>query len=374
MAGTASRNGLIGVRAGVTEPLLLSDLEDGGPGLRRVVHGYGTAGTWRRTFARYGTVLREILTALPRDLAVRTGKRSERIVRIDAGADPSPDATSLALYVHYAPSGQVSEMVRCQLRALRQAGFAVVFISCAAKIPDADWRAVGQICALSIQRRNFGLDFGAWHDAVPEVRRRWPNLSELMLANDSVLGPIHPMQPVFDALRSGGEGLFGLTESLQGGPHLQSYMLLAKGRPAVVDMAGFLEGLALSHSKWLLVQRGELRLARWMRGRGHRVAALYGYDRLVRAVLADPVERAWLADKSIAAGNIQLLRDWPVNPTQHLWHGLVACLGAPFIKTELIRRNPARLAGVASWPDLVPQDAPCGVVVLQAHLKMMRAE
>ena len=53
--------------------------------------------------------------------------------------------------------------------------------------------------------------------------------------------------------------------------------------------------MRMSHSKWLVVQRGELRLARWMRGRGHRVAALFGYRRLVAAALADPAERAQLA-------------------------------------------------------------------------------
>ncbi len=350
----------------MTEPLLLSDLREGGPGLRRVVHGYGTAGSWRRALRRYGAVLWEVLTALPRDLMARGGGTK----RIEAGTDPAPNAVRVALYVHYAPSGLVSEMVRCQLLALRQAGFAVVFISSAAVIRDADWQAVRGICALLMQRRNFGLDFGAWHDAVPEVRRRWPALSELMLANDSVLGPVHPMQPVIAALRSGGDGLFGLTESLQGGPHLQSYMLLARGRTAVVDLCGFLEALVLSHSKWLLVQRGELRLARWMRGRGHRVAAVYGYERLVRAVLARPEERRWLGDSE---GSVEQLMDWPVNPTQHLWHGLVACLGAPFIKTELVRRNPAHRPGVEKWPDLVPADAPCGIAVLQAHLAGMKA-
>ena len=53
---------------------------------------------------------------------------------------------------------------------------------------------------------------------------------------------------------------------------------------------GFLQALYVSHSKgcWC---RWEIRLARWMRRRGHRVAALFGYDRLVQAAVADPAER-----------------------------------------------------------------------------------
>ena len=133
---------------------------------------------------------------------------------------------------------------------------------------------------------------------MPEVRRRWPHPDELILANDSVLGPIHPLAPVIDTMRAGGEGLFGLTESLQGGPHLQSYFLLARGKAAVADLMGFLQTLYVSHSKWLLVQMGEIRLARWMRRRGHRVAAVFGYDRLVQAAVADPAERRRLMGSS----------------------------------------------------------------------------
>jgi lipopolysaccharide biosynthesis protein len=276
----------------------------------------------------------------------------------------------VALYAHYTASGRISEMVRYQVQALREAGFAVTFISASPTIPEDDWQDMRRLCALLIQRRNFGLDFGAWRDTVPEIRRRWPALRELMLANDSVIGPVYPMGPVVDALRSGGEGLFGLTESLQGGPHLQSYMLLARGQAAVTDILFFLETVFVSHSKWLLVQLTELRLARWMRRRGHRVAALYGYERTVRVALAEPRERARMVALTLAAG--RKLHDWPLNPTQHLWHILVTRFNAPFIKTELIRRNPARLPGITNWAAVVPPDSPCSLAVLERHLETMR--
>ena len=172
-------------------------------------------------------------------------------------------------------------MVRRQLAMLAEAGFAVVFITMAEQVPEADWQAARQHCALVAQRRNFGRDFGAWQDLAAEARRRWPGATELLLANDSVLGPILPLPPVLAALRAGGEGLFGLTESIQGGPHLQSYFLLARGAAATGDLFGFLATMRMSHSKWLVVQRGELRLARWMRGRGHawrRCSATTGWS------------------------------------------------------------------------------------------------
>jgi hypothetical protein len=271
-------------------------------------------------------------------------------------------------------------MVRRQVRVLCEAGFAVVFVTASATVPEDDWRSMRATAALVVQRRNFGLDFGAWRDVVPEVRRRWPALRELMLANDSVLGPVYPLLPVIHTMRAGGDGLFGLTESLQGGAHLQSYMLLARGEEAVSDLLRFLDRLFITHSKWLLIQLSELRLSRWMLRRGHRVAAVFGYERAIRAALRDPVECRRLADSHIRLRGLRelppdqayaTLLDWPLNPTQHLWHVLVTQFRAPFVKTELVRRNPGRLPGVTEWPMVVPPDAPCPLPVLEAHLAAM---
>src|SRR5690606_27844703 len=93
---------------------------------------------------------------------------------------------------------------------------------------------------------------------------------------------------------------------LQGGAHLQSWFLLARGARAVRELAGFLAQLRLSASKWRMVQRGEIALTPWLLQRGVRVAALYGYARAVEAALADPAERPrraarWKSGPSIRA-------------------------------------------------------------------------
>jgi len=365
-----------------TEPYVLDELSQQDPGLRRAIHGYSTAGTWRRLAYRTGQVALEIGGALPQDAWRRLRGGGPPLRRMEDGTDARPGAAAVALYVHFAASGQVSDMVLRQLALLAEAGFAIVFISMAEQVPEADWQAARQHCALVAQRRNFARDFGAWQDLAGEARRRWPAATELLLANDSVLGPILPLAPVLDAMRAGGDGVFGLTESIQGGPHLQSYFLLARGPAAVADLFGFLRDMRMSHSKWLVVQRGELRLARWMRGRGHRAAALFGYRRLVAAALANGAERARLAASHPALRDLEQLDPaarearllgQPLNPTHHFWHALVGGLGFPFLKTELIRRNPGRLPGIDGWRALVPPGSPCPVSVIETHLRGMDA-
>lgn len=350
------------------------------PGLARAIHGYSTAGTWRRLAKRAAWVLVEILRALPRDLARALRGAPPPILREAAGVDPRPAAGAVALYVHYSASGRVSRMVLEQLAILAAEGFAVVFITMAPAMPEADWQAVRARAAWVVWRRNFGLDFGAWRDLAPLAAARWPAATEWLLANDSVLGPIRPMAPVMAALRSEGDGLFGLTESLQGGPHLQSYFLLARGPAAVADLRRFLGGMWVSHSKWLVVQWGELRLARWMRGRGHRVAALFGYAQVMAAALSDAGQRARVAASHPKLAGLEaldpparaaLLAGRPLNPTQHLWHALATRLHFPFLKTELIRRNPGRLPGVDAWREVVPAEAPCTASLLSEHLDQL---
>lgn len=325
---------------------------------------------------------REVLTAVPRDFARILGRSAKPRLRMEPGVNRDADATQIALYVHYSATGQISEMVRCQVKLLAQFGFSIVFISMSDVIPRDDWQAIRQLAALVVQRPNFGLDWGAWRDLIPEVQRRWSTPTELLLVNDSVLGPIHPLAPAIDSMRAGGPGLFGLTESLQGGAHLQSYMLLIRGKAAVEDVMLFLRTLRISSSKWIMVRMSEVRLSRWMRRRGHRVAAVFGYERLVRATIADPDERRklialyWkpqnLAPISTEAV-IAALHFWPQNPTHHLWRVLVTKFHFPFVKTELIRRNPTAVSGVLNWPDLVPPESPCTLPVIKAHLATLTA-
>lgn len=366
----------------MTIPLCLTDLGQDSGSLRRVSHGYATARSWSGLARRAASVATEVIRAAPFDAIYSLGRRASPPQRLEEGVDPTPQATRIAAYVHFSSRGRISEMVRQQLRFLAEAGFAIVFISMSTDIPQPDWEAVRHICALAVQRRNVGRDFGAWQDVIPIIRQRWPKPQELLLVNDSVLGPVHPMQPVITAMRSGGDGLFGLTESLQGGPHLQSYMLLARGRAAVDDVMLFLEQAFVSRSKWLLIQFTEIRLGRWMRQRGHRVAAVFGYDRLLRAALADPDEVARLIthNRKFAVlrqmpleDQVALLHAWPLNPTHHLWHALVTQCGSPFVKRELVMRNPGKLPGVSDWAEVVPAEAPCSADMLRQHLETMRA-
>lgn len=280
----------------------------------------------------------------------------------EASEGQAPLTHSLALYLHWSPDGRISSMVRNQVRLWREAGFGCAFIT-NANPPAADWGAIAADTVLRVRRANVGRDFGAWRDAATIALERFGRPRELLLTNDSVLGPFLPLPPLVDAWRAGGDGFFGLTESLGGGAHLQSYALLGRGEVAVTEMLSHLRALRDSRSKWQLVQRGEIGLSQRMLRAGVPCWALFGQERL--AAFADAATRARIAPRYSSAVAFARV---PFNPCRHLWRELVEGMGYPYLKTELIRRNPGKLPGVENWRDVVPAAA---LPMIEEHLAMM---
>ncbi len=162
-----------------------------------------------------------------------------RLLNTWTGTDPLPHASSVAIYIHYSPCNRVSEMVLRQVKEYRSHGFTVIFVSMCRSLDMCDLERLRGITGLVLLRRNFALDFGAWHDVIPLLRGIAPDLCELLLVNDSVCGPLTSMFRIFKRFRAHGDGLFGLTENLAPRPHLQSYFLLARGKSAVADLMCF---------------------------------------------------------------------------------------------------------------------------------------
>ena len=309
-----------------------------------------------------------------------------RILESHPGAQTLRQAGSVAVFIHYAPRAEVSAMVLEQVRQLAAAGFAVVFLSMAPGLPAEALERLRPVTALALRRRNRGLDFGGWHDVVPLLRAEAPAMRELLLANDSLCGPIRPLAPLFRGLRAEGPGFFGLTESLAPRPHLQSYFLLARGRPAVRDALDFLGAYRVTASKRLTIRRGEIRFSAWMRERGHRVRAWCGYEAVERAALRSP--RARLRLRAVypflfdgipeggpgeIAGMAAALSRRPTNPTHLFWRELVESFGFPFVKTDLLLRNPLGVADPMRWAELLPAGEEAGRDTIEAHLAALSA-
>ena len=301
-----------------------------------------------------------------------------RITRVLPGADALAPSGSTAIYVHYAPTPRVSAMVLAQLRSYRALGFRILFVSMAPPLPAATLEQLAECVALVVQRRNVGLDFGAWQDMVPFLSTGLAGTNELLLVNDSVCGPLRPLHPILADMRAHGDGFYGMTESLAPTPHLQSYFLLARGDAAVGDVIDFLIGYRQTNYKRHVVQLGEIRLSHWMRARGHAVRASFGYQRTEATALRSPLARHRLrhlfphlfaAIEDQGDDFARCLQRHPLNPTHALWRELVEELGFPFLKTDLLLANPAGVSDLEAWPSLVQSQQQMPEIT--AHLALM---
>ncbi|WP_322966103.1 rhamnan synthesis F family protein [Sphingomonas fuzhouensis] len=253
------------------------------------------------------------------------------------------DTARLCLFAHYHQDGWVAEHTLHYLRALQDAGFVTVVLSTAKLTSDAlnDLRTVG---AEVILRENTGMDFGGWIEA---CMRFFPIKAQLLLlANDSVYGPLTDLSSFIDQLLTHDADFYGAVESLEIAPHLQSWFLLL--RPEAYQSSAFSALMCTPMpdlpDKLSLVTKYEIGLSQRLVASGLRYHSAFSFD-----------ERQGIA------------RRYPYNPAHLLWREIIDN-GVPFLKVELLRLNRMRVVDTIKWKTVVASHAPSLVSMIQADL------
>jgi hypothetical protein len=202
-------------------------------------------------------------------------------------------------------------------------------------------------------------------------------IQELLLVNDSVLGPIRPIEPLFNRMRMA-EGLWGLINSDQNGSHLQSFFLLSRGQAAVEAAFAFFDNLrTISSDKAIVIRNGELSFSCSIARRGVPLWALYGLCQVEDSALSDrktqletilSLGHAGIyeyvngnqdaSDDDLNVRTRNVTAGFPVNPTHQFGEVLVRRFDFPFIKAELLVVNPSNMSIGATWRSLVTEERP----------------
>lgn len=305
-----------------------------------------------------------------RRLLIETGARAAQglslLERRDHVLSERPGAVPLAretaaVFCHFDPEGRVRAHTRRYVEALNEAGAAVVFVTNSGRLGEEDAVWLRERTAHVIVRRNVGYDFAAWRDGLARAELPQPETRMLLVANDSVYGPFRPLGPILDRMDFGRADVWGLTDSWQHRFHLQSYFL-AFGPRALRSKAftTFWSGVRDIRSKWGVIGAYEVGMTQRLLSGGLRCRAVWPYNMLLalareRFLETSEAERAEIWDPFVATERANLERilraavtRQPLNPTSELWRVLLDC-GFPFVKCELLRENPARIADVAAW-------------------------
>lgn len=263
------------------------------------------------------------------------------------GRQPLPDGGKVAVFAHFDRDGQVHEFVLTYLRALGQAGFAVVFVSNAPRLANTAVEQVRPLVALVLHRRNVGYDFAAYKDglaALGELAR----FEQVVLANDSVYGPLFDLGALLRRCDDSAD-VWGMTDNREHHYHLQSYFLLF--RPAALThpaFAAFWRALRPVQSRQWVIRRYEVGLTQRLHRAGLRCGALFPCDTV--AAGAAPADAR------------------PINVMHVHWDRLVTALGCPFIKRELLLYNPLKVAHVSRWRDVIRGASDYDTALIAHHL------
>jgi lipopolysaccharide biosynthesis protein len=248
--------------------------------------------------------------------------------------DSISNARRVCFFAHYHHLGIVADHVLHYLGALERAGFSTVVISTAI-MSDDEQAKLRDHCAALIVRENVGLDFGSWMEAFRVYDSLQAEL--LLLTNDSIYGPLKDLGQFINDLTSVSADFYGAVECYLRGVHLQSWFLLL--RPSAYRSAAFVKlmtsDIPENISKWDLILQYEVGLTARLREAG-----------LVYHTAYSPRDK----------GDLAVNR--PCNPTHLLWRTLCEDYDIPFLKVELLRKNPTYVGDTRDWPTVVqPRNA-----------------
>ena len=284
-------------------------------------------------------------------------------------------AAKVAVFVHFDSRGRIHDFVVYYLEALRRAGFELVFVSNSPRLNTEDTARILPLCVTVLHRRNVGYDFGAYKDGLAELGDL-ARFDEVLLANDSVYGPLFDLGGIL-ARCDDSAAVWGMTDSWDRRYHLQSYFVLFK-KAALThpSLKAFWESIIPVQSKTWVIRKYEVGLTQALLRGAVPCAALYQY-RAATAAFVEPRspsdlpaqrimrdhQRAYIANVS---GTIEAGK--PLNIMHHLWEQILR-MGCPFIKRELLMKNPMGVPTAHHWQQTMEAVSDYNTDLIIRHLQ-----
>lgn len=293
---------------------------------------------------------------------------------------PADLGPRVVLFIHFDGSGKIQPFVHTYLEALHTAGLSIVFVSNAEKLRPEAIESLKPLCRGILVRRNVGYDFAAMREGLSHFGLPRDTTEMLIIANDSVYGPLHPIEDMLAKVDFTQADFWAATESWQTRYHLQSFFMIAGPRllrhPAW--HAFWNQVISVPNKHWVITKY-EIGITQWMIRAGLRCAAIWPYEDLVRNVepaLLIAGDRSEPKDidpllivRRNQARRIRLcyVNNTPLNPTSDMWRQLLMS-GFPFLKRELLRENPTHVSDVIEWRSVVAETTQADISAIEHDL------
>jgi lipopolysaccharide biosynthesis protein len=213
----------------------------------------------------------------------------------------------------------VSGYVYYYLESLRAAGFEILFISNSPVKTEFRERLLAIPGCLVHERENKGADFGAWKWAIQQ--KLIPSeATNILLTNDSIFGPLFDLTTIVNQMNAKNVDFWGLTDTFQVEWHIQSYFLHLSRK--VFSSEAFQKIFRQDFDKLdrnEIITKGEIRLSQVLKEAGFRSEVFVVIDNFP---------------------------DKKKNPTHYHWKELIERFKFPFVKKDLLTKNPEQFHNV----------------------------
>ncbi len=278
--------------------------------------------------------------------------------RIDGGA--AGHVGKLCVFSHFDRDGKVDDYVIYFVAQLSRLGFGIIFVSTADELEDEGISRLQPLCREIVVRDNVGYDFGSWRAGL-ELAGDLDGVETLVLANDSVYGPVHDLASVFATMQGRGLDVWGITDSWQLRYHLQSYfMVFEKAALRSPAFRNFWKSLPAFRFERVLIWHCEVGLSQGLIKAGLSLGALCEYGQMRSEHRAMVLEAE---DRSFTAG--------PLNSTHSLWKLLLSEHDCPFLKVGLLRDNPKNQTDMHQWQSVLAETSDYDLGLIRRHLSRM---
>lgn len=301
-----------------------------------------------------------------------------RVRTITHGSDPNASSPRYAVYVTYDKYSLVADYVIAQVEALARLGYRTLVVSTSPQLPEDEAAKVLRLSWKVLHCRNFGHDFGSYKDGIRLIGRM-DEVESLILMNDSCYGPLLDLDSIAQLARLSNSDIWGITDSWWKNYHLQSYFLHIGGRALRSKAFGqFWATLLPYQPRSLVIRLGEVRFTQHLVRDGIITQVLCPYhtvaSRALQVILLRlagdaghllPGERHYLQ----RLGN-DISKGSPLNPMHSFWDVLLVEFACPFIKRDLLSRNPVGIPGLIEWASLLPKHTDYDIDLIYRHLKI----
>lgn len=284
-----------------------------------------------------------------------------------------------AVFAHYDKDDLVEDYVYFYLQNLHTICDHLVFVT-TSNISAAAHSQLSKFCGKIVARENEGHDFMSYKVGLENLE--CDKYDEIIICNDSVYGPLFPLQEVFDKMDATNCDFWGITHSEEIAYHIQSYFVVFKKRVIQSDCFRLFWGnVTTLPTKKDIIHNYEVGLSQLLVKNSFHPSVYVDYrpglfttwkalcSSLLRAFSNNLMNGLAIAANGLISITFYRQKVFNcLNPTHFHWWELITEENMPFIKIDLLRDNPLKI-NINGFSTKIEQVSKYDTGLIERHLK-----